>query len=81
MALRILRPRMPIDPRVVRLKTTQKSELGRAIYANTIMLGALTSAASDFLNKENMLATMLKIIPKFKEDNKKAFELGYGMLG
>jgi len=31
------------------------------------------------MEKENMLATMLKIIPKCKEENKKAFELGYAM--
>jgi len=54
-------------------------KLGRAIYTNTIMLGALTGATDGLLDKENMLATMLQIIPKFKEENKKAFELGYNM--
>jgi len=43
------------------------------------MLGALTGATVGLLEKENMLETMLKIIPKFKEENKKAFELGFGM--
>ena len=38
------------------------------------------SAAKDVLDKENMLWTMLGIIPKFKDENKKAFEMGYEMV-
>ncbi len=64
----------------VAAKDTAVEKLGRPIYANTIMLGALTSAAAGFLDKENMLEAMLKIMPKFKEENKRAFELGYDML-
>ena len=60
-------------------QSTAVEKLGRPIYANTVMLGALTGATAGFLEKENMLATMLKIIPKFKEENQKAFELGYAM--
>jgi 2-oxoglutarate ferredoxin oxidoreductase subunit gamma len=63
----------------VAAKDTAVEKLGRPIYANTIMLGALTGATGGLLEKENMLETMLKIIPKFKEENKKAFELGYNM--
>jgi len=44
------------------------------------MLGALSAAAKEVLGKENMLETMLGIIPKFKDENKKAFEMGYGMV-
>jgi Pyruvate/2-oxoacid:ferredoxin oxidoreductase gamma subunit len=60
-------------------KDTAVSELGRAIYTNTIMLGALTGAATEILDKQNMLKTMLGIIPKFKAENERAFELGYNM--
>ena len=35
---RIVHPGMPISPRVVNLKTTQKYDLGRVIYANSITL-------------------------------------------
>lgn len=35
---RILAPRMPISPTVVRLRASQRSELGRVIYANSITL-------------------------------------------
>jgi multicomponent Na+:H+ antiporter subunit E len=34
----ILHPDLPIDPRLVRLKASQKSELGQVIYANSITL-------------------------------------------
>lgn len=34
----IVRPRMAIGPTVLRLKATQKSELGHVIYANSITL-------------------------------------------
>jgi 2-oxoglutarate ferredoxin oxidoreductase subunit gamma len=60
-------------------KDTAVEKLGRAIYANIVMLGALTGVTREFLDKENMLSTMLTIIPKFKDMNKKAFELGYEM--
>ncbi|MFQ5936018.1 MAG: Na+/H+ antiporter subunit E [Acidiferrobacterales bacterium] len=34
----ILHPRMPISPTVIRLKASQKSDLGKVIYANSITL-------------------------------------------
>ncbi len=37
-ARRILDPKLPIDPVVIRCKTTQASELGHVIYANSITL-------------------------------------------
>ncbi len=35
---RILDPRLPISPRMIRVRATQKSELGRVTYANSITL-------------------------------------------
>ena len=37
-ARRILQPRLPIQPHVVHLRTGQRTELGRVIYANSITL-------------------------------------------
>ena len=37
-ARRILNPRLPINPRLIRVSTSQRSELGRVIYANSITL-------------------------------------------
>jgi 2-oxoglutarate ferredoxin oxidoreductase subunit gamma len=63
----------------VAAKDTAVEKLGRPIYANTVMLGAMTRAIG-FIEKDNMLKTVLDIIPKFKEENERAFEYGYEML-
>jgi multicomponent Na+:H+ antiporter subunit E len=36
--LRILNPRLPISPRIVRVGTSQRGDMGRVIYANSITL-------------------------------------------
>jgi 2-oxoglutarate ferredoxin oxidoreductase subunit gamma len=61
-------------------KDTAVDKLGRPIYANIVMLGALSAAAADVLDKDKVLETMLSIIPKFKDENKSAFEMGYSMV-
>ena len=66
----ILSPRLPIRPRLIRVKTSQRSDLGRVIYANCITLTpgtvsvdlegdeilvhALTPAAADGLENGEM---------------------------
>lgn len=37
-AWRILSPRLPIDPRVIRVKAGQRSDAARVVYANSITL-------------------------------------------
>ena len=37
-AMRILNPRLPISPRMIKVKAGQKTDLGRVIYANSITL-------------------------------------------
>lgn len=66
----------PFRQIAVAAKDTAMEKLGRPIYANTIMLGALTKVTG-FLDKENMITTIHEIIPKFKEENRKAFEIGF----
>ncbi len=69
-ALIILTPKMPISPRMVRVRASQKSELGHVVYANSITLTpgtvtvdlvdgglevhALTKAAADDLASGEM---------------------------
>ena len=55
------------------------NQLGREIYANVIVLGYLTKMLEGTLSKDEVLKVMLEKIPKFHEENKKAFELGYGL--
>lgn len=54
-------------------------KFGRPIFSNTIMIGAMTKKIT-VLKKDLVLATMLSVMPKFKEENKRAFELGYELI-
>jgi 2-oxoglutarate ferredoxin oxidoreductase subunit gamma len=69
----------PFRQVAVPAKDAAVDRLGRPIYANTIMLGALTKAVVE-LDKDVMIETMLQVIPKFKDENKQAFEIGYDMI-
>jgi len=44
MARRVLSPTLPISPRMLRVKATQHTELGRVIYANSMTLTPSTVA-------------------------------------
>jgi 2-oxoglutarate ferredoxin oxidoreductase subunit gamma len=70
----------PLKQIAVPAKDMAVEKLGRPIYANIVMLGALSAAAADILDKQIMLTSMLGIIPKFKDENKKAFEIGFSMV-
>lgn len=78
-ALVVIDETRSISQLAVPAKETAVEKLGRPIYANTIMLGALTGAVG-FLDKQTMLETVLEVIPKFKEENRNAFEIGYGLM-
>ena len=45
-ALRILRPRLPIQPRIIRVRAGQRRDLARVIYANSITLTPGTVSVS-----------------------------------
>ena len=70
------------------LQCTQKSvaakdisveKLGKPVFANTLMLGVL-SRIVDELDPEMVLESILRIIPKFQDQNKEAFKIGYSLL-
>lgn len=60
-------------------RDTAVNDLGREIYANVIVLGYLTKLLEGILSKDAIMKVMLEKIPKFHEENKKAFEMGYQM--
>ncbi|MEZ6195216.1 MAG: Na+/H+ antiporter subunit E [Planctomycetota bacterium] len=64
----ILSPRMPISPRMVRVRTLQETDLARTIYANSVTLtpGTVTVAVED----------PDIIVHAITEENAKAFEAG-----
>ena len=52
-----------------------KEHFGKELFANMIMLGALTRLAG--MDFEAMKRAMLAVIPRFHEENLKALDLGY----
>lgn len=65
------------DPeRHVRVPATAlaKEQFNNPLFANSIMLGALTHVAE--LDKDAVQAAMLEVLPRFHDQNVKAFMLG-----
>lgn len=60
-------------------KDMSVENFGRPVFANTIMLGVLANLI-DGLDPKIVLESILHVIPKYKEENKKAFEIGYALL-
>jgi 2-oxoglutarate ferredoxin oxidoreductase subunit gamma len=54
-----------------------KERLGNVLFANMIMLGALTRLAG--MDFEAMKQAMLAVIPRFHAENLKALDLGYNL--
>jgi Pyruvate/2-oxoacid:ferredoxin oxidoreductase gamma subunit len=54
-----------------------KEKLGNVLFANMIMLGALTRVAG--MDYAAMKQAMLEVIPRFHEQNLGALDLGYGL--
>jgi 2-oxoglutarate ferredoxin oxidoreductase subunit gamma len=46
------------------------------LFANTLVLGVIAKAV-EILEKENVLKSILAVIPKFHDRNRQAFEIGF----
>ena len=55
-------------------------KLGHPIYTNSVMLGAMASK-TDVFTKEVLLTAMQETVPRFKEENTQAFQIGYELIG
>lgn len=71
---------LPIKQIPLAARDTAVKELGRELYANAVVLGAMARMMTGLVDKENILKAMLERIPRFHEENKKAFELGYALI-
>ncbi|BBB91144.1 MAG TPA: 2-oxoacid:acceptor oxidoreductase family protein [Methylomusa anaerophila] len=52
-------------------------ELGRDIFANIVFLGMLGQQLKTAVSRENLIKALQARVPKFVEENVKAFALGY----
>ena len=57
-------------------KQMSQERFDSPLFANTLVIGQM-AAAVDVLEKEIMLESMLAIVPKFHDQNREAFRLGY----
>lgn len=65
--------------RAVPAKELSIRHFERPIFANTIILGTLAKYFKGILKKNIILESILEVIPKFHDQNKEAFELGYNL--
>ena len=72
-----LQPDWPVTQKPFGARDISMEEFGRPIFANTIILGSLARELDGVLEKSLVLESILSIIPKFHEQNRQAFELGF----
>ena len=70
---------LPCAQKSVSAKDISVEKLGKPVFANTLMLGVLSRVVEE-LDPEMVLESILHIIPKFHEQNKEAFKIGYSLL-
>jgi 2-oxoglutarate ferredoxin oxidoreductase subunit gamma len=60
-------------------KDLSMRHFNNALFSNTLVLGVMAKLVEG-LEKDLVLESLLEIIPKFRDKNKEAFEIGYRYL-
>ena len=71
--------RLSCNQQAVPGKDLSVEQFGRPMFANTIVLGRLAKYLEGILDKDVVLDSVLKVIPKFHDENRAAFKAGYGL--
>ena len=71
---------LPCKQKALPAKQLAMDNFGKAIFSNTIALGAMAKLLEKELKKNLVLESILAIIPKSQEENRRAFELGFDYL-
>jgi indolepyruvate ferredoxin oxidoreductase beta subunit len=68
-----------VNPNIIALDATALAvKAGKAITANSVLIGAISAVKGFPLSRERMLTSLLDIVPaKARDINVKAFELGF----
>ena len=69
--------KLPCTHRELPAKQLALDNFGRPIFSNSIALGAMAKLLEGDLGKDLILESLLDIIPKFHDDNRRAFQVGY----
>ena len=71
---------LPCQQMTFSVKQLAMDHFNRAIFSNSIALGGMAKLLEELIDKEIILESLLEVIPKFHEQNKEAFALGYNTL-
>lgn len=71
---------LPCTQKAFPAKQLSVENFDNPLFANTLVLGVIAKTV-DVLDKEVMLDSILDIIPKFHDRNRKAFQIGYAYMG
>lgn len=72
--------RLPCRQKAFPAKQLAVDNFGKAIFSNTIALGAMAKLLEGSLKKEIILESILEIIPKYQDENRRAFQIGYDQM-
>jgi 2-oxoglutarate ferredoxin oxidoreductase subunit gamma len=70
-------PNLPCTQKSLPAKDLAMKHFKRPIFSNAIALGALARLLSNTLDKDIVLESFIEVIPKYKKENREAFELGF----
>lgn len=68
--------KMKCTQKAIPAKELSVKNFDNPLFANTLVLGVIAKAV-DVLDKDTVLESILEIIPKFHDQNKEAFQIGY----
>ncbi len=71
---------LPCAQKAIPAKELSENNFDSPLFANTLVLGVVANLV-DVLDRDIVLDSILKIMPKFHDRNRKAFQLGYEYLG
>jgi 2-oxoglutarate ferredoxin oxidoreductase subunit gamma len=71
---------LPCPQRDLPAKQLAIDHFNRPIFSNSIAVGAMAKLLGDTLKKERVLESVLAVIPKFHDENRQAFEVGFDYL-
>lgn len=68
-----------VNPNLIAMDATALAvKAGKAITANSVLIGAISAVKGFHLSKDRMLESLLEVVPaKARDINVRAFELGY----
>lgn len=69
--------RLPVRQVPFPAKDIAVKEFQNEVFANTVLLGGLVRLMEGLLREDCVISAMWECLPRFKEENKRAFELGF----